>query len=80
MTIKDQKINCLITNFFLQSYCTCTYSLCATIMQWAFSNMNFTKIGFHNKMKDDVLPKSLILYIKREIFVKFSIESFTDDV
>ena len=37
-----------------------------------FLIMNIIKHRFHNKMKDDILGNFLILYIKREIGVKFN--------
>ena len=41
--------------------------------------MNIIKNMLHNKMEDDFLMDSMILYIKKEIAAKFGIESIIDD-
>lgn len=39
-------------------------------MEQTFSIMNIIKDKFHNKIDDDILMESLILYIKRKIVTK----------
>jgi hypothetical protein len=41
--------------------------------------MNIVKTRFRNKMEDDFLTESLILYIEREIATTFSTDSIIDD-
>ena len=41
--------------------------------------MNIVKIRLCNKMKDDFLADSLILYIEREIAATFSTDSIIDN-
>jgi hypothetical protein len=41
--------------------------------------MNIIKTRFHNKMKYDILTNYLILYIKREIVIKFSTKLIIED-
>jgi hypothetical protein len=45
----------------------------------AFSAMSIIKTKFRNKIEDEFVIDSLILYIKREIAAKFSIDSIRDD-
>ena len=45
----------------------------------AFLAMSIIKNRLHNKMEDDFLMDSMILYIKKEIAAKFGIESIIDD-
>ena len=45
----------------------------------AFSVMNIIKTRFRNKMEDDFLTDSLLLYIEREIVELFSTNSIIDD-
>jgi hypothetical protein len=47
--------------------------------EWAFSTMNIVKTRFRNKMEDDFLTNSLLLYIEREIVELFSTDSIIDD-
>lgn len=35
-------------------------------------NMNIIKIGFRNKMENDILKDSLIMHIKREFATKYN--------
>ena len=44
-----------------------------------FSAMNIIKNRLRNKMEDDFLMDSMILYIEKEIAAKFGIESIIDD-
>ena len=41
--------------------------------------MNIVKSRFRNKMEDEFLMDSLIVYIENEIATKFSIDSIIDD-
>ena len=45
----------------------------------AFSAMKIVKTSLRNKMEDDFLTDSLIMYIEKEIAEKFSIDSIIDD-
>jgi hypothetical protein len=45
----------------------------------AFSAMKIVKTSLRNKMEDDFLTDSLIIYIEKEITEKFSIDSIIDD-
>ena len=45
----------------------------------AFSAMNIIKNRLRNKMEDDFLMDSMILYIEKEIAAKFGTESIIDD-
>ena len=47
--------------------------------EWAFSTMNIVKTRFRNKMEDDFLTNSLLLYIEREIVESFSTDSIIND-
>ena len=44
-----------------------------------FSAMNIIKNRLRNKMEDDFLMDSMILYIEKEIAAKFGTESIIDD-
>jgi hypothetical protein len=44
-----------------------------------FSAMNIVKSRLRNKMEDEFLMNSLIVYIEKEIVIKFSIDSIIDD-
>ena len=45
----------------------------------AFSSMKIVKTRLRNKMEDDFLTDSLIMYIEKEIVEKFDIDSIIDD-
>ena len=45
----------------------------------SFSAMRIVKTRLRNKMEDDFLTNSLIMYIEREIAEKLSIDSIIDD-
>jgi len=45
----------------------------------SFSAMRIVKTRLHNKMEDDFLTNSLIMYIEREIAKTLSIDSIIDD-
>jgi len=44
-----------------------------TIIERAFSTMTIVKIRLHNRMKDDFLVDYLIVYVKKDIVERFSI-------
>ncbi|XP_059451085.1 uncharacterized protein LOC132181870 [Corylus avellana] len=48
--------------------------------EWAFSAMNIVKIRLRNKIEDEFLTDSLMLYIEREIAATFSTDSIIDDL
>ena len=56
-----------------------TFPVSTTATERSFSAMNIIKNMLHNKMEDDFLMDSMILYIKKEIAAKFGIESIIDD-
>ena len=56
-----------------------TFPVSTTTTERAFSAMNIIKNRLHNKMEDDFLMDSMILYIKKEIAAKFGIELIIDD-
>ena len=45
----------------------------------SFSTIRIVKIRLRNKMKDEFLTNSLIMYIERETTKKLSINSIIDD-
>ena len=45
----------------------------------AFSVMKFVKTRLHNKMDDDFLANSLVIYIEREIGESFDLDLILDD-
>ena len=46
----------------------------------AFSAMKLLKTRLQNKMKDDFLRDCMIVYIEREIAIKFMTDSIIDDL
>jgi hypothetical protein len=48
-------------------------SILMTITERAFSTMTIAKIRLHNRMKDDFLVDYLIVYVKKDIVERFSI-------
>ena len=56
-----------------------TLPVSTTTTKRAFSIMNIIKNRLHNKMEDDFLMDSIILYIEKEIAAKFGTESIIDD-
>ena len=51
----------------------CAYFRVSNVtLESIFSTINIFKTKFCNKMKDNILIDSLILYNKREIFARFS--------
>jgi len=45
----------------------------------AFSAMNIVKTRLRNKIKDEFVTDSLMVYIEREVIVTVSIDSIIDD-
>ena len=56
-----------------------TLPISIAITKRAFSAMNIIKNRLRNKMEDDFLMDSMILYIEKEIVAKFGTESIIDD-
>ena len=56
-----------------------TLPISIAITKRAFSAMNIIKNRLRNKMKDDFLMDSMVLYIEKEIVAKFGKESIIDD-
>ena len=56
-----------------------TLQISTATTEQVFSAMNIIKNRLRNKMEDDFLMDSMILYIKKEIAAKFGIESIIDD-
>ena len=47
--------------------------------EWAFLAMKVVKTDIRNKMENDFLTDSLMLYIKKDIALTFSLDSIVDD-
>ena len=56
-----------------------TLPVSTATIERAFSTMNIIKNRLHNKMEDDFLMDSMILYIEKEIAAKFGTKSIIDD-
>ena len=56
-----------------------TLQISTATTERAFSTMNIIKNRLRNKMEDDFLMDSMILYIEKEIAAKFGTESIIDD-
>jgi hypothetical protein len=56
-----------------------TFSVSVATIKQAFSAMNIIKIRLRNKIEDEHLTNSLILYIKKEIIATFSTDLIIDD-
>jgi hypothetical protein len=56
-----------------------TLSVSTSTTERAFSVMNIVKIRLRNKIEDEFLTDSLMLYIKKEIVAMFSTDSIIDD-
>ncbi|KAI3445151.1 hypothetical protein Pfo_001816 [Paulownia fortunei] len=56
-----------------------TLSIFIAITERAFSCMKFVKTRLRNKMEDDFLASSLLIYIEKEIAQNFSIDSIIDE-
>jgi hypothetical protein len=50
-----------------------------TTIERAFSAMNVVKTRLRNKMDDELLANSFVVYIEREIFESFNSDSILDD-
>ena len=56
-----------------------TLPISIAITKRAFSAMNIIKNRLCNKIEDDFLMDSMILYIEKEIVAKFGTKSIIDD-
>jgi hypothetical protein len=56
-----------------------TLSVSTVTTEGAFSVMKIVKTRLRNKIEDEFLMDSLMLYIEREIAATFSIDSIIDD-
>ena len=56
-----------------------TLSVSTVIIKRAFSVMKVVKTNIRNKMENDFLTDSLMLYIKKDIALTFSLDSIVDD-
>ena len=56
-----------------------TLPVSTTTIKRAFSAMNIIKNRLCNKMEDDFLMDSMILYIEKKIAAKFGTESIIED-
>ena len=56
-----------------------TLLVLTTTTERAFSVMKIVKTRFHNRMEDDFLANYLIVYIKKEIAERFTIDMIIDD-
>ena len=56
-----------------------TLPISTATTKWAFSTMKVVKTNLRNKMKNDFLMDSLMLYIEKDIASTFSLDSIVDD-
>ena len=56
-----------------------TLPVSTTTTKRAFSAMKLVKTELRNKMEDDFLNDSLMLYIEKDIVSTFSLDSIVDD-
>ena len=56
-----------------------TLPVSTTTTEWAFSVMKVVKTNLRNKMENDFLTDSLMLYIEKDIFLTFSLDSIIND-
>ena len=56
-----------------------TFPVSTTTMEQAFSAMKVVKIDLWNKMENDFLTDSLMLYIENDITSTFNLDSIVDD-
>ena len=57
-----------------------TLPVSTVTMERAFSAMKLLKTRLRNKMEDDFLRDCMIVYIEREIAMKFTTDSIIDDL
>ena len=55
------------------------FPVSTTTTERAFSAMKLVKTELRNKMEDDFLNDSLMLYIEKDIVSTFSLDSIVDD-
>ena len=56
-----------------------TLPVSTTTTERTFSTMKVVKTNFRNKMENDFLTDSLMLYIKKDIALTFSLDSIVND-
>ena len=56
-----------------------TLPVSTTTTERTFSAMKVVKTNFRNKMENDFLTDSLMLYIKKDIALTFSLDSIVND-
>ena len=56
-----------------------TFSISTTTTEWAFSAMKVVRTNLWNKMENDFLMDSLMLYIEKDIVSTFSLDSIVDN-
>ena len=56
-----------------------TLPISTVTTEQAFSAMKVIKTNFRNKMENDFLTDSLLLYIEKDIASTFSLDSIVDD-
>ena len=56
-----------------------TLPISTVTTEQAFSAMKVVKTNFRNKMENDFLTDSLLLYIEKDIASTFSLDSIVDD-
>ena len=57
-----------------------TLPVSTAMTEHAFSAMKLLKTRLRNKMEDDFLRDCMIIYIEREIAMKFTTDSIIDDL
>ena len=55
------------------------FPVSTTTTERTFSAMKVVKTNFRNKMENDFLTDSLMLYIKKDIALTFSLDPIVDD-
>ena len=76
MEMKKSRIYSLI-NILIRLVLTLSIFIATT--ERTFSAMKFLKTRLHNKMKDEFLADSLVIYIEREIAEIFSLDFILDE-
>ena len=56
-----------------------TFPVSTATTEWAFLAMKVVKTNLRNKMENDFLTDSLMLYIEKDIASTFSLDSIVDD-
>jgi hypothetical protein len=73
--------NMQVLTFFLSRLIrlVLTLPISAATTERAFSAMKLVKTRLRNKMGDDFLRDCLVIYIEKEIVIKFTTETIIDD-